>query len=213
MKKIITVLVLALMVQISIAQDEKVEPKSDMQTIFTKENLKVTGGYLAPELKIGYVHEDASLYLGAKIGMTFNNKFTLGLAGYGLTNNSNFDINNDPLDPARIGMGYGGLAMEYTFFSDKKIHFSIPVVIGAAGIYIYEDDGDYFNSTWDEIENTAALVIEPGINIELNLFKFFRIDLGASYRLVSQTDLPISGLSDEDLSDLTINATFKFGFF
>lgn len=213
MKKIITVLVLALMVQVSIAQDEKVEPKSDMQTIFTKENLKVTGGYLAPELKIGYVHEDASLYLGAKIGMTFNNKFTLGLAGYGLTNNSNFDINNDPLDPARIGMGYGGLAMEYTFFSDKKIHFSIPVVIGAAGIYIYEDDGDYFNSTWDEIENTAALVIEPGINIELNLFKFFRIDLGASYRLVSQTDLPISGLSDEDLSDLTINATFKFGFF
>ncbi|HAF28755.1 MAG TPA: hypothetical protein DCG75_06875 [Bacteroidales bacterium] len=215
MKKMITVLVLALMVQVSFAQEEKVikeESKSDMQTIFTKENLKVTGGYIAPELKMGYVHEDASLLLGAKLGMTFNNKFTLGVAGYGLTNNSNFDINRTGTpESARIGMGYGGLALEYTLFSDKKIHFSIPVVVGVAGIYVYEDDGDYFNSTYDEIENSAALVVEPGINIELNLFKFFRIDLGASYRLVSQTDLVY--LQDEDLSDLTINATFKFGFF
>ncbi len=217
MKKIITLLVLALVVQVSFAQEEKQEEKKnkrdDINTIFTKDNLKITGGYIAPELKFGYVHEDASMLLGGKIGMTFNDKFTLGVGGYGLVNNSNFEINDNPTDPARIGMGYGGLAMEYTFFSNKKIHFSIPVILGVGGIYIYEDDGDYFNSTWDEIENTAALVIEPGVNIELNLFKFFRVDLGASYRLVSQTDLPISGLSDEDLSDLTINATFKFGFF
>ena len=101
--------------------------------------------------------------------------------------------------------------MEYILFSNQKIHFTIPVVVGAAGIYIYEDDGDFFSSNFDEIENTAAFVFEPGVNIEFNLFKFFRIDLGASYRMVSQTDLQY--LSDDDLSDLSINAAFKFGFF
>jgi hypothetical protein len=148
MKKIFTLLLLALMVQISFAQEEekveKVKNESEeMNTIFTKDNLKVTGGYITPVLKIGNVHEDASLLVG--------------------------------------------------------------------GIYVYDDVDDFFNNTWDEIENSAALVIEPGVNVEFNLFKFFRVDLGASYRLVSETDLQY--LSDEDLSDFTVNVGFKFGFF
>ena len=215
MKKIFTIVLLALLVQISFAQEEETKEKrgSDFNTIFNKDNLKVTGGYIAPELKIGNVHEDASLFVGGKIGMILNDKFSIGLAGYGLANNSNFDINvgTPQQELVRIGMGYCGLSLEYTMFSDKKIHFTIPVVLGAAGIYIYEDDGDFFNNDFNEIENSVAFVVEPGVNIELNLFKFFRVDLGASYRLVSQTDLVY--LQDEDLSDLSFNATFKFGFF
>jgi len=216
MKKIITLLFIALFAQVSFAQekDEKVKEEDSMQTLFTKDNLKFTGGYLAPEVKVGNVHEDISLIIGGKMGFTFNEHFTIGLAGYGLTNNSNFDINNDPLDPARIGMGYGGLNLEYTFFSNKKVHFTIPVVVGAAGIYVYEDDGDFFSDQFNEIENSAAFVVEPGVNIELNLFKFFRIDLGASYRLIEGTAFDNNiGLNDEDLSDLSFNVGFKFGFF
>ena len=217
MKKIVTFLLLALMVQASIAQEVKKEEKKnkrdDINTICTKDNLKITGGYLAPELKVGNVYEDISLFLGGKIGMTFNDKFTLGIGGYGLTNNSNFDLQLTPTTTqlSRVSMGYGGLALEYTFFTNKKIHFSIPVMVGVGGVYIYEDDGDYFNSSWDEIENSAAFVVEPGVDVEFNLFKFFRVGIGASYRLVSQTSLQY--LEDEDLSDYTINATFKFGFF
>ncbi len=213
MKKIITLLFLALIVQVSFAQekDEKVKEEDSMQTLFNKDNLKFTGGYLAPEVKVSNVHEDISLIIGGKMGFTFNDHFTIGIAGFGLTNNSNFDINDNPLDPARIGMGYGGLNLEYTFFSNKKIHFTIPVVLGAAGIYVYEDDGDFFSDQFNEIENSAAFVVEPGVNIELNLFKFFRIDLGASYRLIEGTAL--YSLEDEDLSDLSFNVGFKFGFF
>jgi hypothetical protein len=212
MKKLFTFIMLALMVQIAFAQEkEEIQPEDDMNTIFTKDNLKVTGGYIIPEIKTGNVHEDASLLIGGRIGMTFNEKFTLGLGGYGLVNNSNFDTGDAMYPEARIGMGYGGLALEYTFFSNKKVHFTIPVLVGAGGVYVYEDVDDFFNNTWDEIENSAAFVVEPGVNIELNLFKFFRVDLGASYRMVSETSL--NYLSDEDLSDLTINVGFKFGFF
>ncbi|MBU8893202.1 MAG: porin family protein [Bacteroidales bacterium] len=215
MKKLFTILLVALMVQISFAQEEKIEEKDPMQTIFTKDNLKFTGGFIAPEIKVSDVHEDISLLVGGSIGFTFNDNFTIGLAGSGLTTNSNFNIPNaDPLlddMSARVGMGYGGLLLEYTMFSDKKIHFSIPVVVGAAGIYVYEDDGDFFYDQFNEIENSAAFVVEPGVNIELNLFKFFRVGLGASYRLIEGTDLV--NLTDEDLSDLSFNATFKFGLF
>jgi hypothetical protein len=220
MKKILTLLLIALFVQVGFAQEEKIDEKKDsrddINTIFTKENLKVTGGYLSPELKIGNVHEDISLFVGGKIGMTFNKKFTLGIAGYGLTNNSNFKTtvatNGYNIGtPATINMGYGGLLLEYTFLSDKKIHFSIPVVVGVGGVYLYEDDGDYFFNNYDDIENSVAIVLEPGLNIELNLFKYFRVGLGASYRLVSETSL--DNLTDEDLTDLSFNATFKFGFF
>ena len=214
MKKVITLLLMVLMIQVSFAQEEKAKDKDEMDemnTIFTKDNLKVTGGFIVPELKTGNVNEDASLLLGGRLGMTFNDRFTLGLGGYGLVNNSNFDT-GDPIYPtARIGMGYGGLAMEYTFFTNKKVHFSIPVLVGVAGIYVYEDDDDFFNNEWNEIENSAAMVIEPGVNVELNLFKFFRVDLGASYRWITESDLQY--LTDEDLTDFTINLGFKFGFF
>ncbi|NOQ27666.1 MAG: outer membrane beta-barrel protein [Bacteroidales bacterium] len=217
MKKIFTLLLLALFVQFSYAQEETQEEmknnRDDINTIFSKENLKVTGGYISPEIKVGNVNEDVSLFVGGRLGMILNDHFTLGIAGYGLANNSNFkDLDPLSLNPdLRINMGYGGLLMEYTFFSNKKIHFSIPVVVGAAGIYIYEDDNNYFYNNYDDIENSAAFVVEPGVNIEFNLFKFLKLDLGASYRIVTQTSLVY--LEDEDLSDLSINATFKFGFF
>lgn len=214
MKKVFTLIILALIVQVGFAQDEKVVNKDDMKTIFTKENLKFTGGFIAPEIKAGDVHEDISMFVGGKLGFTFNNKFSLGLAGYGLVTNSNFTIN--PLtspELVSIDVGYGGLLLEYTLFSNKMLHFTIPVVLGAGNISIYEDDEDdfYFNRYFDEVESSSAFVLEPGVNVELNIFKFFRVDLGASYRLVSGTDLEY--LQDDDLSDLTFNATFKFGFF
>ena len=213
MKKYFTLFLLALFVQVGFAQDEDVEKRDDMNTIFNKENLKFTGGYLAPEIKVGNVHEDISLLMGGKLGFTFNRNFSFGIAGYGLVNNSNYTIERTPGIPesASIGLGYGGLSLEYTLFSKKVVHFTVPVIIGVGGVYLYEDNGDFFNNSWNEIENSAAMVVEPGVNLELNLFKFFRLDLGASYRYVTGTSLLY--LNDEDLTDLCFNATFKFGFF
>ena len=208
-------MLIALFVQVGFAQEEKVEKNDDMQTVFNKENLKFTGGYLAPEIKVSNVHEDISMFLGGKLGFTFNEKFSIGMAGYGLVNNSNFprlvSTNPDTYESTSIGFGYGGLNLEYTIFSNKVVHFTIPVVLGAGGVTLYEDNGNWMNNEWNEIENSAAFVVEPGVTIELNLFKFFRVDLGASYRYVSGTELDY--LTDEDLTDLSFNATFKFGFF
>ncbi|HKL08063.1 MAG TPA: hypothetical protein VJ896_04760 [Bacteroidales bacterium] len=222
MKKIVTLVLLTLMLQVSFAQErEEKKGNDDIQTIFSDRNLKFSGGFIAPEVKVGNIYDENGVFIGGHMGATFNDRFSVGLGGYGLTAKSSFNYDFDgtgpePLRNVRIGMGYGGLALEYAFFSKKAIHFTIPVLVGAGGFVFYEETDDFWNE-FNEYESTAAFFLEPGINLELNLFKHFRFNVGASYRLVQGTSLDNNGLgavvSDEDLSDFVINASLKFVFF
>lgn len=198
------------------AQETEEETKDEIQTIFSALDLEFTGGYITPEVKFGKLHEDYALMVGGRIGTSINDNFVIGLGGYGLTTDNDFAF-----DTVNIGMGYGGLFLEYVFFSNKAVHFSIPVMIGAGGFTLYEagstdiwdswDDWDNWDNWDNELENTAAFIIEPGISLEVNLTKFMRMNLGASYRLVQFTAL--DRLSDQDLSCFAISFGLKFGFF
>ncbi|MCD4835179.1 MAG: hypothetical protein K8R31_15380 [Bacteroidales bacterium] len=218
MKKIFTILLLALFVQVSFAQEQEEETKekrgSDINTIFSETNLKFTGGFIGPEFKVSDTYDDYGLLVGGRIGAILNNDFLIGLGGYGLTTRSTFPVPNTPDTTVRMSMGYGGLAMEYTLFRKKAIHFSIPVMVGAGGYSFYEENNyDDFWYDYNTIDNSAAFIVEPGINIEFNLVKFIRFSVGASYRLVYGTNFDVVDITDEDLSNLSFNASFKFGFF
>jgi hypothetical protein len=54
-------------------------------------------------------------------------------------------------------------------------------------------------------------VVEPGLEVEINVTRFFKIGLGASYRLVRQSDLIT--VSDKDLSGFSGGLSLKFGKF
>ncbi|MDY6800349.1 MAG: hypothetical protein SVU94_03900, partial [Bacteroidota bacterium] len=174
MKKFFTLVLLTLMVQVSFAQENNEKNgNDDIQTIFSDKNLKFSGGFTAPELKVGNIYDDNGILFGGRMGAIFNDRFTVGLGGYGLTAKSsfNYDFDGDGPEPLRnvcIGMGYGGLALEYAFFSKKAIHFTVPVLVGAGGFVFYEGTGDFWDEFY-EYESTAAFILEPGINLELNL--------------------------------------------
>lgn len=222
MKKIFALLLLTLIVQVGFAQEqEEKKEKDDIQTIFSDQNLKFSGGFIAPEIKYGPIYDNNGFFVGGRMGAIFNDRFSVGLGGYGLTAKSSFYHDFDgagpePIRNVRIGMGYGGLALEYAFFSKKAIHFTVPVLVGAGGFVFYEGTDDFWDE-FNEYESTAAFFLEPGVNLELNLFKHFRFNVGASYRLVQGTSLDNNGLgavvSDADLSDFVFNASLKFGFF
>ena len=115
-------------------------------------------------------------------------------------------------------MGYGGLFLEYILFPKSAVHLSIPLIIGAGGTTLnakkYQDDSNLNPNEWalyEYVESSGFFLLEPGLNVELNMAKFFRLSAGANYRYVSGTNL--QRLSDNDLSGVNFNITFKFGGF
>lgn len=213
MKHFFTLLFLLLIIQESFAQKERIEEDNNEETVFTKDNFKFTGSYIALEFKMSDVRDDIGIFAGGKMGVSFNDRFSLGIAAYGLIYNSDFtvlapDMWSDLTQQlASIKFIYGGLLLEYTFFSNKIVHFNIPVVIGVGKASLKGEDHIFL----ERIEKSSAFVIEPGLELEVNLLEFLKVDLGASYRNVSNTSLQY--IDDEDLVGLSYNLTFRFDFF
>ncbi|MCD4695597.1 MAG: hypothetical protein K8S16_05080 [Bacteroidales bacterium] len=203
------------------------DDSQEFKTIFGSNHS--SGGYGAPELKLGNVNGEISLLVGGRGGWVIGNKFVLGGAGYGLTTNNTFSYTEDILDgnenltndstrTLNIDMGYGGILLEYIAMPKNAIHLSFPLIIGAGGTSVSAktlQELDNVNpqewTKYDFVESSAFFVVEPGINVELNMTKFFRLGMGASYRFISGTNLV--RLSSNDLSDLSFNLTLKFGKF
>jgi hypothetical protein len=67
----------------------------------------------------------------------------------------------------------------------------------------------------NQSNDDAVFVWEPGVGVELNVTKFFRINFGASCRFVSgiNADNKSDGFENKDFSGLNGSVTFKFGRF
>ena len=79
---------------------------------------------------------------------------------------------------------------------------------------------DEKNPTWmEEYDASGYFIFEPGIGVEVNVFKFFRIELGGSYRFIAGLDMPVnpttkkSYVEDKDLGSWSVNLALKFGKF
>ncbi|HPD65088.1 MAG TPA: hypothetical protein P5050_05965 [Bacteroidia bacterium] len=182
----------------------------EIKTLFGNE-LKF-GGYGSFDMKFTSISNHASLLLGGKGGCILNHQLVLGGGGWGLSTPVRLVL-SDGLghdSTGRLNFGYGGVLFEYMLFPTKAINLSIPLLIGSGSAKLYYRD---YNLFFDNalIESSTFFVLEPGIDIQLNLLSFMRFSLGASYRLISGTFL--ENLDDRDMSGLSINASFKFGYF
>jgi hypothetical protein len=202
------------------------EEEEEFKTIFGSDYS--SGGYGAPELKLGNVNHNMSLLLGGRGGWIIGHRFVLGGAGYGLTTSNTFDYTEKLFDPngslidstrnLRLDMGYGGVLLEYIALPKKAIHLSFPLIIGAGGASIgsqINQDPNQLDpvewTTYDYVESSAFFIVEPGISLEMNMTRFFRLNLGATYRFVSGTTL--ERMDSNDLSDLSFSLALKFGAF
>jgi hypothetical protein len=112
--------------------------------------------------------------------------------------------------------GQFGLMTEYTFWSNRAIHFSLGVMNGS-GFTVQYVRNDHDEPYWDHDYNDSPkdtnffFVTEPTARIEFNIFKWMRFTPGISYRLAYGSDA--EGLSDDAISGVSYNATLKFGKF
>ncbi|MCP4219020.1 MAG: hypothetical protein GY765_30580 [bacterium] len=97
------------------------------------------------------MHGDSTLLTGMNFGLTFNNKFSIGLAGYGKADS-----------PAGLP-GYGGFTLGYTFAHKKLLHLRVVALFGS---------GDGYNGLF--------YVFEPEVRLELSVSKVVMLGLGVS---------------------------------
>jgi hypothetical protein len=167
------------------------------------------GAFGGPTAAFTRLRGEDALLIGGRGGWLINHRLVLGGAGYGLANRIAVPNGITPNDADyQLGFGYGGFWMEYIILPTRLVHASIGTLVGAGGLdYVrYRHEGEQTADGSD-----AVFVLEPVVGAEINLTKFLRLALFASYRMVSNVDLP--GLVASDIRGFSAGSTFKFGWF
>jgi hypothetical protein len=179
-----------------------------------------SGWYGGLLFKAGQINSETGFFVGGQGGWIINHRFVLGGKGYILVN----PVDIEGLQNIVVGFGCGGALLEYIIASNKLLHFSIESMIGVGGVY---NDVKEYTKYHDSIEYTgdACFVLEPGINLMLNVAKNFRIGVGTTYRYVHGIDYDpgapyrnvigddYKNISDSDLSGVSAQIILKFGAF
>jgi hypothetical protein len=177
------------------------------------------GGFGGPQLKVSRILSAPSLFVGAGGGWLVNHALVIGLAGYGLA--TRHDVPTATRvdgEPSVLGFGYGGLSAGYLLWPHRLLHAGVGALLGAGGLVAVSrrsfDTSDRWNDEGREhhtAHGDAVFVMEPHVEVELNVVRFMRIAIGASYRYVAAVDAP--GLTSQKLSAPAGGLTFKFGRF
>jgi hypothetical protein len=172
------------------------------------------GGYGSISIKYTEVDDRDAFVFGARAGIIMGHMMTLGLGGAGFFNDVHYDAALD--QDISLAGGYGGFFFEPILMPKYPVHVSFPILIGAGGLAVVSvNDEDDWNDNYKSEASDAFLVIEPGIEIELNVTKFFRFCVGGYYRYTSDVDIedPMFDVPKDILKGFSGGVTFKFGKF
>ena len=173
-------------------------------------------GFGALDLKVGDFVGERALLAGAYGGFIVNRRYLFGLAGYGLVTNVEFDGSipgQEDVKKLNLHGGYGGVLIGVTIAPRELIHVSIPIVLGAGSWEVVDKDFFVNNPADSEftVENSVFFVVEPGLELEFNITKYFRIGAGATYRYIAGTEL--DNINDDDTTGINAILSFRFGRF
>ncbi|HLO43279.1 MAG TPA: hypothetical protein VK175_03030 [Leadbetterella sp.] len=179
--------------------------QTEMQTLFDKSKNKIQslGFYIAPEISFGQIGGSFAPIAGNSLMLTLNKKFAVGAS-----------LSGSVRDNGSTNMSghFGGLKIEYTPKPDALVHVSFPLLIGAGSTFTkgsfegFDRRGRY-NDRFD-FDRNESFVLQPGVNVEANVFKYAKVFLGVNYRLSANK----SGY-DADLSGFSSSLGLKFGVF
>jgi hypothetical protein len=214
MKKLILLIVVFAMAIPTFAQqdDESSSKGSEIQTIMGKNN--TVGGYGALSIQYTELEDRDAFVFGARGAVVVGHMMAIGLGGSGFFN----DVKYDEASHQDISLagGYGGFFFEPVILPRYPVHIAFPILIGAGGVSVVSSDND---DGWDDDYKSEAsdafMVIEPGIEIELNVTRFFRFCVGGYYRYTSDVDIEDTEFSvpTDILKGFSGGVTFKFGRF
>ena len=191
------------------AQNYESMDNGQVKTLLGKHNK--LGVFGSVDLKVSQWNDQTTLLVGGHGGIILNDKFTIGLGGYGITTRSKFTgINNQP--NLYLCGGYGGFVLGFSVSAREIFHLNFPILFGGGGLDVVEDRDNVFTNGFDNItETTGFFIMEPGLEFEINIARFFRFAIGGTYRFIEGANL--DNVADSKLDDWSTHVSFKFGKF
>lgn len=192
-----------------------------IRTLIGSDEKIAHGGWGAPTIHYTRIMDQDALLVGGRGGWLIDHRVTIGFAGHGLTTpvyNEAYDsflVENGQLIQRKsiLNMGYGGLLIEPIIGYKSPVHISLPIIIGAGGIgyQSFTSLPTNFNPLTYRDDSQAFFVVEPGIELEMNLIPLVRLGLGASYRYTSDINLP--EIPEDALHGFNAGVSVKIGKF
>jgi hypothetical protein len=211
-RTLILTTLLLLIYSATFAQDPEFEyyKSKEIKTLMGRN--RSGGGYGAFTGGYSVIDNKHAVLFGGRFGWLAGHSMGVGFGATGFINEFHFE----PLLNRNVFLagGYGGLYIEPILFPRSPVHMSFPVLLGAGGISYVSDDRSFNNNIIEDSE--AFLLIEPGAEVELNLTRFFRIAIGATYRFPTAFDVGLTGTptaSAKSIEGVSYTLSLKFGKF
>ena len=174
----------------------------EFKTIFDSNKPIHVSGFGGPIVEFSGVDGKFATSVGGGGAMIVNNLF-FGGYGMGLATIHYKDIiSYDPITSkfenysnTQINFGHGGFWIGGILKPTEAIHFAFSAKIGWGGISLMDQMNyqSYYQPT--VIDN--VFVFTPQAEVELNLIRWFKINFGVGYRLVSGTDLTYNAYTSD----------------
>jgi hypothetical protein len=196
---IVFVMIVALMFSSATA----VAQEQDSTQTLIKSALKVSELW-TPEVKINSIQGDIGTLIGFYGGALFNRTFLVGISG------------GANLSHPTVNYGYFGAIGQYIYKPANLWHFSGQLLLAYGSAKDYEDPKSGLLDNFLNVSGAPFFLMEPGINLELNISRNIILVAGVSYRWVTGMDedsenVAITHVTNEDLSGINFNIGVKFG--
>jgi len=198
MKKVILALLILFVAGLSYAQEDE----EKMQTLI-KAPSKIRG-YVGPLMNYTTIDGEFAYISGFTASGIFNDKVLFGF--YSQTLETSMISNNDNYLGADMNFQHQGISFGYIIMPKKMLHFTANVLAGRGSLEVYDD------LTEDWVKDDLILNLNPMVEAEINLFRFFRVGVGVNYNFAFDVD-QVAGYNDNDFSGFGGNVSLKFGWF
>jgi len=172
MKKIVSISIFTFLVFTAFAQED------DFRTIFSGQPVRISG-FGGPFMNFTVIDGEFAHMMGGGGGVMLND-FFIGGYGLGLTNSLDAPQGYNYPDTYELQFGHGGFWLGYSFFGNRAIHPVVHVQTGWGQIQLTED--------YNPVNQDNVFVLSPTLELEANFTSFFRMSVGARYRLVQNGD-------------------------
>jgi hypothetical protein len=201
-----------------LAFSQNTEGDDQMRTLFNNGSRSL-GGYGGITARYNELGSAPGAVVGFRGCFIAGHTVAIGFGGNGIFSNFKYDskLGKDAL----MAGGYGGLFVEPIILPKLPVHIALPVMIGVGGIsYSLNNTDKNWRSNYSEdnvIDSKAFFLIEPGVELEINVVKYLRLAVGAYYRFTSDVSLQYSDLTPIEkpgfLRGISTGITLKFGKF